>query len=99
VQAIDSDPHRDPVRLHRMLHAAGVRTLMVREREAHAFKLSFVFNVLHRIGDVEQAGDILEAAVGRRLSRHRRRRGAHDGARSQKGFPTALVQTAGSGPL
>jgi 8-amino-7-oxononanoate synthase len=86
-QAVASYPHSDPVRLQQMLHAAGVRTLVVRDREAHANKLLFVFNGLHRIEDVDQATDILAATVGRRPSRHRRQEIAlATRARSQKGI-------------
>jgi 8-amino-7-oxononanoate synthase len=66
VQALASDPHRDPARLYRMLRGAGVRTIVVRERTAPGERLVFVFNALHRIEDVDQAAQILVAAVGGR---------------------------------
>ena len=69
VQALASDPHRDPVRLHRMLRIAGVRTILVRERMAPGEKLVFVFNALHRIDDIDQAANILAAAIDARFAR------------------------------
>jgi 8-amino-7-oxononanoate synthase len=69
VQAVASDPHRDPVRLHRMLRAAGVLTLVVHKRTAPVEKLLFVFTALHRIEDVAQATNILAAALDGRFAR------------------------------
>ena len=63
VQMLDSDPYVDPVRLHRMLRAAGVRALVARERTASRAKLLFVFNALHSIDDVDHAANALAAAV------------------------------------
>jgi 8-amino-7-oxononanoate synthase len=71
VQAVLSDPHRDPSRLHRILRTAGLRTLVVRERTAPVEKLLFVFNALHRIEDIDQATNILAALDGRRAGRSR----------------------------
>jgi 8-amino-7-oxononanoate synthase len=70
-QALVTDPQWDPVRLHRMLGAAGVRTIVVRERAAPGAKLLFVFNALHSIGDVDQAANALTAAVDGRFARRR----------------------------
>jgi 8-amino-7-oxononanoate synthase len=71
VQALTADPSLDVVRLHRMLSAAGVRTVVVRERVAPGAKLLFVFNALHSIEDVDQATDALASAVDGSLARQR----------------------------
>ena len=65
VQAVLSDPHRDPSRLQRILRTAGLRTLVVRERSVPVEKLLFVFNALHRMEDIDQATNILAALDGR----------------------------------
>ena len=62
-QTLASDPHVAPVRLHRMLRAAGVRTLIVRERTTPGAKLVFVFNASHSIDDVDEAVNAMAAAV------------------------------------
>lgn len=69
VQALTSDPGIDPIRLYRMLRTAGIRTIVVRERTAPGKKLLFVFNASHRIDDVDQAANILAAAVDGRSPR------------------------------
>ena len=68
VQMLYSDPYVDAVRLHRRLRAAGVRTLVARERSASRAKLLFVFNALHSIDDVDHAANALAAAVDGLLS-------------------------------
>ena len=52
-----------------MLRIAGVRTILVRERMAPGEKLVFVFNALHRIDDIDQAANILAAAIDARFAR------------------------------
>ena len=64
-QILASDLHRAPVRLHRMLLAAGVRTVVVRKRDAPGARLVFSFNASHSIADVDQAANTLAAAVDR----------------------------------
>jgi 8-amino-7-oxononanoate synthase len=62
-QALATYPHWHPVRLHRMLGAAGVRTMVVGERAPSGAKLLFVFNALHSIDDVDLAANALAAAA------------------------------------
>jgi hypothetical protein len=63
VQALVTPPRWNPVRLHRSLGAAGVRTIVARERAAPQAKLLFVLNALHSIGDVVQAANALAEVV------------------------------------
>ena len=67
VQTVAPDPHKDPVRLHRILRTAGVRTLVAREPTVPAARLLFVFNALHGIEDIDQATSILTAALDGRF--------------------------------
>jgi 8-amino-7-oxononanoate synthase len=69
VQTVASDPRTDPVRLHRILRTAGVRTLVAREPTAPTENLLFVFNALHRTEDIDQATNILAAALDGRFAR------------------------------
>ena len=71
VQTLTADPRSDVVRLHRMLGAVGVRTVVVRERVAPGAKLLFVFNALHSIDDVDRAADALASAADSSLARRR----------------------------
>jgi 8-amino-7-oxononanoate synthase len=71
VQTLTADPSLDVMRLHRMLHTAGVRTVVVRERSARGAKLLFVFNALHSIEDVDRAADALTCASSSSLARRR----------------------------
>jgi 8-amino-7-oxononanoate synthase len=71
VQTLASGADIDPIRLHRMLGTAGVRTIVVRERTAPGEKLVFVFNASHKIDEVDQAANILAAAVDGRFERRR----------------------------
>jgi 7-keto-8-aminopelargonate synthetase-like enzyme len=45
----------DPVRLHRMLGSAGIRTAVVRTRTAPGTKLVFVINASHTAADIDRA--------------------------------------------
>ena len=69
VQTLTGDPGLDVVRLHRRLSAAGVRTVVVRNRVTPEAKLLFVFNALHSIEDVDRAADALASAVDNSLAR------------------------------
>jgi 8-amino-7-oxononanoate synthase len=71
VQTLTADPSLDVVRLHQVLAAAGVRTVVVRERAAPGAKLLFVFNALHSIEDVDRAADALNSAAGSSSARRR----------------------------
>jgi 8-amino-7-oxononanoate synthase len=76
-QAVFTYPRWDPVRLHRSLGAAGVRTIVVRERAAPGTKLLFVLNALHSIDDVDQAANALAAAADGRFARPRANPSTH----------------------
>jgi 8-amino-7-oxononanoate synthase len=71
VQTLTADPDLDVVRLHRMLGAAGVRTVAVRERTGSQAKLLFVFNASHSIDDVDRAAETLASAAASSLVRWR----------------------------
>lgn len=74
VETVASDSREDPVRLHRILRTAGVRTLVAREPTAPTEKLLFVFNASHRIEDIDQATNILAAALDGRFARRQFKR-------------------------
>ena len=63
VQMLALDPHRAPVRLHRMLRAAGVHTVVVRKPTSPGANLVFLFNASHRIDEVDQAANALAEAI------------------------------------
>ena len=62
-QTLASDPHGAPVRLHRMLRAAGVHAPIVRKRTTPGAKLVFLFNASHSIDNVDEAVNAMAAAV------------------------------------
>jgi 8-amino-7-oxononanoate synthase len=71
VQTLTADPRLDVVRLHRTLGAAGVHTVLVRERVPSGAKLLFVFNASHSIDDVDRAADALSSAADSSFARRR----------------------------
>ena len=62
VQAVNMDAYIDPVSLSRMLHTAGVRTLLTKQRLGSKPRLLFILNATHKIEDLDCVAEAIEAA-------------------------------------
>ena len=61
----------NPVRLHQQLHAAGVRTVLLKRRGKPGPRLVFILNAEHTIHDVDFAANAIRAALDRQFAARR----------------------------
>ena len=65
VQMLAIDQDIEPVRLHKALLAAGIRTVLLRARTRFGLRMALILNASHSIDDVDRAVTALLAALGR----------------------------------
>lgn len=63
VQTLELGPRVDGVRLHQLLHGAGIGTVL--QREGGRATVSFLFRADHTCADIERAVGVLAACLRR----------------------------------